>query len=72
MQDGRHIYKEKKSGRHKINLWRPVYDYGNILLVLALTMSLGIELFLTMLLPIPMDMPLVMSAIESLAMSLKK
>ena len=64
MQDGRHIYKENKSGRHKINLWRPLYDYVNIILALALTMSLGMELFLTMLLPIPMDMPFVMSAIE--------
>ena len=39
------------------NLWRPVYDSGIIILVLALTMSLGMELFLTMLLPMTMDMP---------------
>jgi hypothetical protein len=39
------------------NLWRLVYDSAIIILVLALTMSLGMELFLTMLLPMTMDMP---------------
>ena len=57
----------QKSGRHQIKLWRPLYDYVNILLALDLTMSFGMYLFLALLLPIHKDIPVFISAILNLA-----